>query len=118
MDQDQFSFEEGARRREEGINRADKHANEQWKDVALDAVRKTARELRFFVADEVWKRMPATAKTHENRALGAVMRKAAGFGWIKATDRFRTTEQKKSHRRPIREWESQIHLTGGEVVAT
>lgn len=50
--------------------------------------------------------MPSDARTHEPRALGALMREAARAGDIEATDAWALSERVACHRRPLRVWRS------------
>lgn len=91
--------------KERALHRVDDAADEDWKEVALEAVRQVALRRDRFVSDDVWKRLPPT---RENRALGPVLRRAAAEGWIIATGEFSLTEQVKRHRAPVRIWQSLI----------
>lgn len=93
--------------REEGIARADEHANEQWKQEALEMIRLTALFHQFFTSSLVWDRI--SAATHEPRAMGALMRRAEKHGWIEPTDQFLCSVRPSQHRRPLRVWRSKIY---------
>lgn len=88
--------------RDEAIGRVDEHADSDVKRQALAVVATLAAEGREFTTDDVWGRM--TLKPREPRMLGAVMRVAAGEGWVEPTDRTIPSERVDCHRRPVRVW--------------
>jgi hypothetical protein len=93
----------------EGIGRADKNADPQWKKDMLQALRLTAERLVLFTADDVRLEMEKfSSETHEPSALGAIFRKAQSLGWITATNQFRCSERVVAHGRPVRVWESKL----------
>jgi len=83
--------------REEGIKKVEEHADPDWKDIAYEAVLRTSRDLDSFIVDEVWKRMPRGFSTHENRAMGAVIRRAVSRGVISKTSEYRPSSKTSSH---------------------
>ncbi|MGI9489073.1 MAG: hypothetical protein ACR2RF_24950 [Geminicoccaceae bacterium] len=92
--------------RDIGIQRADEHAVPEWKEAALVAVYDCARNHEEFLVDQVRSYLGAEHTTHEQRAMGGVMRRAASLGWIFPTDRFRGTNRATSHKGPRRVWRS------------
>jgi hypothetical protein len=98
---------EGERRRDDAIDRVDENAQKDWKDAARVAVAALASLKDTFTTDDVWKLLETQGyQTHEPRALGAVMRRAARNGLIESTDRTRLSERPECHRRPVRIWRS------------
>lgn len=91
---------------QEGIDRADRAADLEWKVAAMMAVRQIARERREFTTDDVWERIPAV---REPRALGAVMQKAAKAGVIEKSDRVRESDRPEAHSNPKAVWLSLTH---------
>ena len=90
------------------------HADGEWKTVALDAVKQVAQRKREFTTDDVLAAMQdAPVWTHELRALGPVMTRAAAAGYIRATDRFVASASVSRHRAPKRVWSSQIYEPRG-----
>lgn len=89
-----------------GIDTADGHADAAWKAEALRQVEYLARTMDQFTADEVWARLALfDVCTHEYSALGGVMRRAAGEGWIRSTRTYVRTKMPQRHR-DVLVWDS------------
>lgn len=102
-----FDPDDGARRRDDGIQRADDHAVPDWKDEAYLAVIRVAARLGEFTSDDVWAELAASeVSTHEHRAMGAVIRRAARAGWCAPTSEFSLSRRPQRHRAPLRVWRS------------
>lgn len=86
--------------RDDGIARADEHADVDWKQEARGAVLWCARRHPVFTADEVWERLEAAAdsSTHEPAALGPIFLWAARHGFIEKTGATRPTKFQRRHR--------------------
>jgi hypothetical protein len=99
-----FDPDEGDRRREDGIARADEHAPPDWKAMAETAI--ASIPPCEATTDIVWDYLAQVGapKPHEPRAMGAVMRKMARAGYCEPTDRFAPTKIPSAHRSPIRVW--------------
>lgn len=96
--------------RDHAISRADKHADEAWKEAALNAVIACAIEHAHFTTDAVIELLAGMdVHTHEPRALGPIMRSAARSGYITATDRFENSASVSRHRAPKRIWKSNLY---------
>lgn len=100
---------------EDGIQRADEHANDEWKEAAMDAVRRAAMHNPEITTDEVWSVLGKdTELTHNLSAMGPVMRRAAKEGIIEGTDSFRASRCTGSQGgrgtagKPIRLWRSLV----------
>lgn len=92
------------------IAQAGEHADPQWTQRALDAVWDLAIGNATLTTDDVWALLAhVDTGTHEPRALGAVMRTAAGKGWVYASDDYRKSQRPACHARPLRVWVSRIH---------
>jgi hypothetical protein len=92
--------------RDEAVARVEKNAAAGFMESAVAAIRKCAIAHATFTTDEV---LPLiTVETHEMRALGAAMSKAAKLGYIVATDRFKNTTRVSRHHAPVRVWASLI----------
>jgi len=65
-----------------------------------------ASERQRFTTDEVWARLDPDMRTHEPRAMGAMMRQAAKAGLITATDGYEQSTRPECHARPVRVWQS------------
>lgn len=92
--------------REEAINRVDAHADPEWKDVAYLTAVRVARQKRFFVSEDVWDALSGDVRTHEPRAMGAVMRRLRKERIVEPTDQFVTSTSPLGHGRPSRVWRS------------
>lgn len=91
----------------EALQRAEAHADPDWKDKAREIILELARIRVEFTTDEVWGELDAAGlETREPRALGALMREAAANHFIAPTDRYRPSRRVACHGRPIRIWRS------------
>jgi hypothetical protein len=84
--------------REDGIARADAHADREWKEAAFAAVVCAASAHPTFTADQVWPRIPSEFTTHEPAALGPVMLAASRAGLIRKTGEMRASREPRRHR--------------------
>ena len=94
--------------RDEALKRVEEHADAHWKEAALDAVQEAATRFPTFIVDDVWPLIAPDARTHEGRAIGAVMLKAKKLCWIEPTDEFRLSATAAHHANPRRVWRSKI----------
>jgi hypothetical protein len=98
---------------DEAIKRVKRHADPVWLNAAGEAVFFTCCELQYFIVDDVWKRFSdpdlARTGTHELRAMGPVIVKAAKAGFCRKTKTFRPSLQTPCHMNPRRVWESLIY---------
>lgn len=92
--------------RDEALARVEAHADPEWKATALAVVEHLARTRDEMTTDDVWHVLDARGVTftHEPRALGAVMKQAASFGWISRTERTRRSERVVRHAGDVRVW--------------
>lgn len=89
------------------LQQVEAHAAPEWKAYALATVKRVAEHCAEFSTDAVIKAMrDAPVMTHEGRALGAVMVRAARSGWIKNTGRFEKSDSVSRHRAPKTIWKS------------
>lgn len=88
--------------KEDAIERADAHADPDWKDLAYSAVRTCACENYDFTADDVWELLwrshSPQATTHEPSALGPVFLRASRDGMIQKTGHVRASRHPRRHR--------------------
>jgi hypothetical protein len=98
-----FDAAEGARRRDDGMARADAHADPDWKAEADQIVRDF---LVPFLGDDVWATLDRRGVDypHEPRALGPIILRVYRAGLIEPTGRFFNTARPSAHRSPQREW--------------
>jgi len=101
-------MEQGDLFRDEGIRQVEGNANQEWISEMLFAVFSIAEKNESFTTDNVWDEMQGFTTTHDNRAMGAVMRKAQAEGWIEPTDRVIKSTRAVCHSRPIRVWRSKL----------
>ena len=107
MQETMFDANLGAILRDDGIGRADEHADREWKDAAYEAVSDLALFCEHFTTDDVHERL-GDVHTHDKRAMGAIMLRAARDGLIVATDRYVASDRAVAHRNPKRVWRSLV----------
>lgn len=103
-----FDSPGGGKERDEAMARAYDNANQEWREAAMFAVLNTAKHMQEFTADDIWFYMPPGIITHDNRALGPVMRLAMKIGMITTTDQFKLSNRPNLHKCPRRIWRSNI----------
>jgi hypothetical protein len=87
------------------IEQVEQNANPDWLETARLVVVSLAKTGQPFTADDVWDKLAGhSAVTHEPSALGAVMRKVASAGLIRATGDYVKSRRPEAHQRPIRVW--------------
>jgi hypothetical protein len=87
------------------------NANQEWSDYMLEQVRLTCMRLPRFTADAVFERAsadPAAPGTHDLRAFGPVMTRAAKLGYCQLTNTTIRSSRASCHNRPLAVWESLI----------
>lgn len=97
----------GRQLRDAAIAQVDEHANPTWKEWALDAVQRVCEEGKPFTTDDVWLELSGTesqVRTHEPRAMGAVMQRAAKLGWVEPMNEWRQSTRPECHANPKRVW--------------
>jgi hypothetical protein len=92
--------------RDEALQRVSQAADPEWKDLAYDAVIRTARLLQEFISDDVWE-TGGLDSTREDRALGPVFLRASRDGICRKTDRVRPSIRSHLSGKPV--WQSLIH---------
>lgn len=108
-----FDQEEAQRAKEEGMEKAERGATAQWKAQALDAIYAAARANKVFTTDAVWAILYRfDAVPREPKALGPMMKKANGQGWIAPTSDYRASVRKRAHGAPKRVWRSLVFEGG------
>lgn len=99
-----------ATKRDNAIERVDKHADSDWKVLALETVKAVAQRFAEFSTDLVLAELAnSPIRTHELRALGPVMLSARRAGYIEPTDRFENSNSVTRHKAPKRIWKSQLY---------
>lgn len=95
------SIEETTAAKEDGIQRADVHADDAWKLAAFRAIECVAAIGEPFTSDEVIVLMEADPNgptTHNLAALGGVFRRAASSGLIRKANATRPSKLARRHR--------------------
>lgn len=93
----------------DAIQRSDEHADEAWKQEALEAVRRAAEANETLIVDAVWPYLNEGAcATHDYRAMGPVMIRARREGYIAPTGDFRKSHL-RNHGTPRPVWRSLIY---------
>ena len=90
----------------EALDQVEQNCNDEWFDNALKIVRELCETGEELTTDDVWLRIKSI---REPRAMGAVMTKAAKYGWIESTDRVVKSKRPACHRRPIAIWRSCLY---------
>jgi hypothetical protein len=94
--------------RDLAIKRSEARATPGFNEVALAAVKVCAERYETFTTDEVLEQISNLASTHDYRALGATMLKAARIGFIRSTDRFIPSKRESRHFTKIQVWASLV----------
>lgn len=94
----------------EAMASAEAGADAQWQEAVMEIIKEICRLLGFgetFTTDLVhdgMKEVFPEITTHEPRALGPMMARAAKLGWITKTDQYEQSERPECHARPLRVW--------------
>ena len=91
--------------RDRALRKVDEHADVAWKERALAAVRRTCELREDWISDDVWS-VGGLESTREDRALGPIIRRAAGLGWCRKTDRVRPSVRSRGSGKPV--WTSLV----------
>lgn len=83
------------------------NAGQAWIAHALNAVWSAASIYGSITTDQVWERITWTPR--EPRAMGAVMRKATGEGWIRPTNHYERSRRSECNHRPVKVYRSRIY---------
>jgi hypothetical protein len=95
--------------RDQALQRVEAACDPDWDRAAEEAVRAVARRQPTLTTDDVWALLEASdARTHERRALGAVLRRLAEKGVIAPVDRFVKSQRPVCHGRKIQVWRSLV----------
>jgi hypothetical protein len=104
-----FDSTKAAEKRDAAVAQGLRAAHEEWKKAALAAIYGCAKRYKCFTTDQVEELLEYYGvSTHDTRALGGLMKRAEGHGWIEITDRTRPSRMPRNHRRPKRLWNSLI----------
>jgi hypothetical protein len=103
---DLFDWDAARRARESAMGRADDHADADWKDAALDAVHAAALAHQTLTSEHVLPLIDRRFTTHDLRALGPVLVRAAKLGWIENTGSY--VKSARRHMSPLTLWRSRV----------
>lgn len=97
-------IKQAEQKRDQGIARADSAANLSWKETARRIVWDLIQKGDPFTSDDVWEKLgDHPDKTHEPRALGAIIKRAAKAELIEPAG-FTKSTIPRGHRRNIQIW--------------
>jgi hypothetical protein len=93
------------------IAKVRRNANPEWMQMMLGHVRAVATTTPEFTTDAVFDYAQRVASaddpvTHELRAMGAVMTRAAKEGFVVRTEAYHKSKRKSCHNRPLAVWRS------------
>lgn len=111
MTDNQLSLTDGIGARDEAVDRVERNADNEWKEAAYLACCLSAEMFPTLTSDDVWLRLALLFpqhSTHERRAMGAVMRRAARDGIIAPTGEYTQSVRPQCHARPVAVWSSLI----------
>lgn len=101
----------GEAAKQDGMERAARACDPDWWAWMLERVTEVARAKPFLFTDdiELLRIQRGGPSTHENRALGPLMRHAQRLGICEPTDQWVPSSQQVNHRRFMRVWYSLIY---------
>lgn len=115
-DQPQFDFEAARSAKQQAMAQVEENADEAWKRIMYGLVVMVARHRPRFTSDDVFEAYYATsqtAQTHEPRALGPLMTRAAKAGVCRLADCRPVNSRRASrHSAPLSVWDSLIFEEG------
>lgn len=89
------------------INKSIVGADPEWRDKALKCLEEVCFQNQEFTVDSVRELVIASGvTTHENRAMGGIIKTGVAKGWIEATGR--TIPSFIGHKIPMQVWKSNI----------
>lgn len=93
----------GEELRDEGMARADAHADPDWKHMAVRAFIKVSYGMKEFTTDDVWKVLDdwGVDTPHEPRAMGPIVRSLMREGLIEPVGRRVKSTIPRGHCRPV-----------------
>jgi hypothetical protein len=101
---------DGVARKKASMQQVDDNASLAWKREADKAALRAARVCEYLTSDDVVKLIPPSARTHEWRAMGPVMQRAARAGMIvKADMPGRNSNRPALHASPRTVWKSLVY---------
>lgn len=93
---------------EKGIEQSFENAHEEWRAMALEALYKVCKSYETFTVNEVRQVVEASKlKTHDNRAMGGIIKTGQKEGWLAPTGD--TIPSVVGHKTHIQIWKSLIY---------
>lgn len=98
-------------RTDEAIERANEHADPEWKALAKRWLKTICEQHQTFTVDTLCNVLSTfpEIETRNTSALGAVMRFGAGQNWMRQTGEWELSKDPKKHSRALRKWQSLIY---------
>ncbi len=95
----------------DGMDRAERAANPEWWRFMWAALIETAQRKPFLFTDDLEQIRLSRGgpETHENRAIGPLMREAVKQGVCEPTDHWVASSQRQNHGRFMRVWYSLLY---------
>lgn len=103
-----INFTAAKEARDEGMERAEAHADLAWQRKALAAVMRVCLAKPSFICDDIWE--AGLERPKEPRALGAVMGQAVKKGICERTGEYRPSAQVSCHNNPRAVWRSRLFV--------
>lgn len=93
------------RRTDQAVYAAGSFADQDWLREARAVVALLCKRGQDFTTDDVWNLLEHSGlKTHEPRALGAIIRELVKGRKIESTGTYKKSLRKECHRRPLAVW--------------
>lgn len=95
----------------EAMARSATNADQDWAATMFALVEQVCRAHHEFTADAVfalYDALPHKPRTHDTRAFGPVMKRAAKAGLCVDTGRVLKSSRASNHRRPVAVWKSLV----------
>ena len=96
----QLTIEQALADRDRALQQVDTHADPEWKDRALQAVRTVCLLREEWHSDDIWA-LTGLDEPHEARALGPVVLRAIRLGYCAKTDRVRPSVRSHGSGKPV-----------------
>jgi hypothetical protein len=93
---------------DEAIEQGLKNSDITWRRLAMERLYQICKIHQTFTMNDVrpyLKMLPV--KTHDNRAVGGIVKTALKVGWLERTDQ--SIQSKVGHKSPLQVWKSMIY---------
>ena len=93
---------------DDSIDEGFQNSDPNWRRMALVVVQETCENMQFFTANDFRSRLKQSGiETHDNRAVGGLMRTAKANKWCINTGN--VIQSKVGHRSPLQIWKSLLY---------